>query len=283
MGSNPRPEPAGLASGIRSARTLSWGYLAVLCTVAILLALIGLPVGALVARGLTEGDVLAVLRGPFATTALWLSLATSGISVVVAVLLGTPTAYLLARRSFPGRTIVDTLIDLPIVLPPIVGGLALLVALGRQGVIGGPLDAVGINVTFTTGAVVVAQLFVSVPFYVRAARAGFEGVDRRLEAVSATLGASGWRTFRRVTVPLALPSLISGAVMCWARALGEFGATIMFAGNVTGRTQTMPLAILEAIETDVDAALAIAIVLIVIAFAVLVAFKGLARIGGRVL
>jgi molybdate transport system permease protein len=227
--------------------------------------------------------VLAVLRGPFATTALWLSLATSGISVVVAVLLGTPTAYLLARRSFPGRTIVDTLIDLPIVLPPIVGGLALLVALGRQGVIGGPLDAVGINVTFTTGAVVVAQLFVSVPFYVRAARAGFEGVDRRLEAVSATLGASGWRTFRRVTVPLALPSLISGAVMCWARALGEFGATIMFAGNVTGRTQTMPLAILEAIETDVDAALAIAIVLIVIAFAVLVAFKGLARIGGRVL
>ncbi len=264
-----------------STRSMSWGFLAVLVTAAILVALIGIPIGALSARGVTEGDVLAELRSPFATTALWLSLATSGMSVLVAVTLGTPAAYLLARRSFPGRSVIDTLIDLPIVLPPVVGGLALLVALGRQGVIGAPLDAAGIDVAFTTGAVVVAQLFVSVPFYIRAARAGFESVDPRLEAISATLGAGGWRTFRRITVPLALPSLIGGAVMCWARALGEFGATIMFAGNVSGRTQTMPLAILEAIETDVDAALAIAIILIVIAFAVLLAFKGLARLGGR--
>ncbi len=268
---------------MRRAQSLTWGRLAIAASAAILVAFIGIPVGALIARGFIEGDVLAALRSPVATTALWLSLATSGIAVLVAVALGTPAAYLLARYAFPGRTIVDTLIDLPVVLPPVVGGLALLVALGRHGVIGGPLDAAGIDVAFTTGAVVLAQVFVAVPFYIRAARAGFEGVDRRLEAVSATLGAGGWHTFRRVTVPLAMPSLIGGAVMCWARALGEFGATIMFAGNVFGRTQTMPLAILEAIETDIDAALAIAIVLIVLAFAGLLAFKALARLGGRVL
>ncbi len=268
---------------MRRAQSLTWSRLALAVSAAILVAFIGIPVGALIARGFIQGDVLAALRSPVATTALWLSLATSAIAVAVAVVLGTPAAYLLARHAFPGRSIVDTLIDLPVVLPPVVGGLALLVALGRHGVVGGPLDAAGVDVAFTTGAVVLAQLFVAVPFYIRAARAGFESVDQRLEAVSATLGASGWHTFRRVTVPLALPSLIGGAVMCWARALGEFGATIMFAGNVFGRTQTMPLAILEAIETDVDAALAIAIVLIVLAFAGLLAFKALARLGGRVL
>jgi len=258
---------------------LTWSDLAVVIPGAILVALIAIPIGALIARGVSHGDVLAALRTPFATTALWLSLLTSGISVVVAVGLGTPAAYLLARRSFPGRSVIDTLIDLPIVLPPVVGGLALLVALGPRGAIGQPLHAIGVDVAFTTGAVIVAQIFVSAPFYVRSARAGFEGVDRRLEAVSATLGAGSWTTFRRVTIPMAMPALVGGAVMCWARALGEFGATIMFAGNLAGRTQTMPLAILEAIETDVDAALALAIILIVIAVGILTVFKGLAWIG----
>ena len=199
------------------------------------------------------------------------------------VALGTPTAYLLARRRFPGRALVDAVIDLPIVLPPVVGGLALLLLLGRQGPVGGPLAGAGIDVAFTTAAVVLAQMFVAAPFYIRAARAGFESVDQRLEAVSATLGARPWRTFRRITVPLALPSLAGGAVMAWARALGEFGATIMFAGNVAGRTQTMPLAILEAMEADANAAIAIAVVLAAIALAVLIAFRGLARAGSRAL
>ena len=199
------------------------------------------------------------------------------------VALGTPTAYLLARRRFPGRALVDAIIDLPIVLPPVVGGLALLLLLGRQGPVGGPLAGAGIDVAFTTAAVVLAQMFVAAPFYIRAARAGFESVDQRLEAVSATLGARPWRTFRRITVPLALPSLAGGAVMAWARALGEFGATIMFAGNVAGRTQTMPLAILEAMEADANAAIAIAVVLAAIALAVLIAFRGLARAGSRAL
>ena len=156
-------------------------------------------------------------------------------------------------------------------------------SLGRRGPVGAPLNAAGVDVAFTTAAVVLAQLFVAAPFYLRAAKAGFQSVDPRLEAVSATLGARGWRTFRRITVPLALPSLASGAVMCWARALGEFGATIMFAGNVAGRTQTMPLAILEAMETDVDAAVAIAVILIGVALAVLLSFRVLAQAGARAL
>jgi molybdate transport system permease protein len=215
--------------------------------------------------------------------AVQLSLITSVIAVAAIVALGTPTAYLLARRRFPGRAVIDAVIDLPIVLPPVVGGLALLLLLGRQGPVGGPLAGAGIDVAFTTAAVVLAQMFVAAPFYIRAARAGFESVDQRLEAVSSTLGARPWRTFRRITVPLALPSLAGGAVMAWARALGEFGATIMFAGNVAGRTQTMPLAILEAMEADANAAIAIAVVLAGIALAVLIAFRGLARAGSRVL
>ena len=262
---------------------LSWGRFAVWLLAALALALVLAPVGVLVARGVTQADIGAALTGRFVYAAVQLSLITSGIAVAAIVALGTPTAYLLARRRFPGRALVDAVIDLPIVLPPVVGGLALLLVLGRQGPVGGALAGAGIDVAFTTAAVVLAQMFVAAPFYIRAARAGFESVDQRLEAVSATLGARPWRTFRRVTVPLALPSLAGGAVMAWARALGEFGATIMFAGNVAGRTQTMPLAILEAMESDANAALAIAVVLAAIALAVLIAFRGLARAGSRAL
>ena len=272
------PQPR---SALRS--PLSWGQLLVWLLAALALALVLAPVGALIARGITQADIGAALTSPFVRGAVQLSLLTSAVAVVAIVVLGTPTAYLLARRRFPGRALVDAVIDLPIVLPPVVGGLALLLLLGRQGPIGGPLDGAGIDVAFTTTAVVLAQMFVAAPFYIRAARAGFESVDQRLEAVSATLGARPWRTFRRITVPLALPSLAGGAVMAWARALGEFGATIMFAGNVAGRTQTMPLAILEALEADANAAIAIAIVLAAIALAVLIAFRGLARAGSRAL
>ena len=262
-------------------RTLSWRLLGVWLSAAVLAGFIAIPIGALIVRGVTQGDVLGTLTTPFVLAAVRLSLITSLIAVAVAIVFGTPAAYVLARYRFPGARLVDTLFDLPVVLPPVVGGLALLVALGRRGPIGGPLDAAGVDVAFTTAAVVLAQVFVSVPFYVRAAKSGFESVDPRLEAVSATLGARGWRTFRRITVPLALPSLAGGAIMCWARALGEFGATMMFAGNVVGRTQTMPLAILEAMETDLNAALAISIILIAIAFTVLLTFKVLARVGGH--
>jgi molybdate transport system permease protein len=179
----------------------------------------------------------------------------------------------LARYRFPGQTLIDSLIELPMVLPPAVAGVGLLMAFGRRGLLGPFLASIGINIGFTTTAVVVAQLFVAAPFYVRAARAGFLGVDRELEHVSHTLGVSDWATFWRVTIPVAMPSLLSGVVMCWARALGEFGATIMFAGSFQGRTQTMPLAIYAALEGDLDAALALSAILVVVSFGALVVLR----------
>ena len=169
-------------SALRS--PLSWGQLVVWLLAALALALVLAPVGALIARGITQADIGAALTSPFVRAAVQLSLVTSVIAVVAIVALGTPTAYLLARRRFPGRVLVDAVIDLPIVLPPVVGGLALLLLLGRQGPVGGTLDGAGIDVAFTTAAVVLAQMFVAAPFYIRAARAGFESVDQRLEAVS---------------------------------------------------------------------------------------------------
>jgi molybdate transport system permease protein len=157
----------------------------------------------------------------------------------------------------------------PIVLPPAVAGIALLMAFGRRGLLGAPLADAGISIAFTTVAVVLAQCFVAVPFYVRSAKAGFQGVDRGLEQTAYTLGESPFGTFRRVTVPLAFPSLLAGGVLCWARALGEFGATIMFAGSFRGRTQTMPLAIYAALESDLGAALALGTILVVVSLAVL--------------
>ena len=201
--------------------------------------------------------------------ALRLSLVTASISGMLAIILGTPIAYFLAREEFRGKTIVDTLIDLPMVLPPAVAGIALLMAFGRRGLIGPTLSALGIELPFTTAAVIMAQLFVSAPFYVRAAKAGFATVNQGLEQMSALLGVSNFRTFFRITLPLAAPSLFGGALMTWARALGEFGATIMFAGNFQGRTQTMPLAIYIGLESNLDSALALSVILIVISFGIL--------------
>jgi len=212
--------------------------------------------------------------------ALRLSLLTSALTLLLALGLGTPTAWLLARRRFPGRSLLDGLVELPMVLPPAVAGIGLLMAFGRRGVLGPLLASFGISIGFTTAAVVLAQLFVAAPFFVRAARLGFQTVDRELEEMAAVQGASGWTTFWRVTVPLAGPSLLSGAAMCWARALGEFGATIMFAGSFQGRTQTMPLAIYTALEGDLDAALALSAILVVVSFGLLALVRLAARRAG---
>lgn len=244
---------------------------------ALLLAFLLLPLAAVFAKVIPVDDVADYLARPVVTQALRLSFATTAVSLAVILVVGTPVAYLLARYRFPGSAVVDTLVDMPMVLPPAVAGVALLMAFGRKGVLGGPLEAVGLEVAFTTAAVVMAQVFVASPFYVRAARAGFEAVDRELERVSATLGRSRLETFLRVTVPLSMPALVGGAVMAWARALGEFGATIMFAGNAPGRTQTMPLAIYIALQDDTTAALVLAGILVVVSFVILLVFKVLVR------
>jgi molybdate transport system permease protein len=243
--------------------------------------LVLLPVVAIFGRVLPSGALLATLGKPVVVEALRLTALTTLLTLLLSIALGTPLAWLLARRRFPGRSLLDSLIELPMVLPPAVAGIGLLMAFGRRGLFGPALEALGITVGFTTAAVVLAQLFVSAPFYVRAARSGFLAVDRELELVAHTLGVSSWATFWRVTVPVALPSLLGGAVMCWARALGEFGATIMFAGSFQGRTQTMPLAIYAALETDLDAALVLSAILVAVSFLVLVLLrKAVGRLGG---
>jgi molybdate transport system permease protein len=243
----------------------------------LLVLLLAVPLLALVWRTVELGALGPALRNPTVIAALQLSLLTACVSLAVAILLGTPLAYALARIPFPGRGAVEALVEVPIVLPPAVAGIALLMAFGRRGLVGAPLAEAGISLAFTTAAVVVAQCFVAVPFYVRSAKAGFQGVDRDLERTAFTLGESPLGTFWRVTVPLAFPSLLAGAVLCWARALGEFGATIMFAGSFRGRTQTMPLAIYGALESDLGAALALGTILVVVSIAVLALVRWVTR------
>lgn len=202
-----------------------------------------IPIVALLWRWIGEYDGIRSQTMETLREALRLSAVTTSVTMVLILGLGTPLAYLLARRRFVGSRIVDTLIDLPIVLPPSVAGIALLLAFGRRGVIGEWLAELGITVGFTTTAVILAQCFVAMPFYIRAAKVGFSRVEQEVEEAAAIDGAAPSRVFRDMTLPLALPSLAAGAVLAWARALGEFGATIMFAGNFEGTTQTMPLAI----------------------------------------
>ena len=223
---------------------------------------IGLPIVALLVRAGQQDGFVAGLTGPLVLQALRLSLITSAISMIIVVLIGTPFALLLARRNSPALRVIDAFVELPIVLPPVVAGVAMLMAFGRSGLLGPALSSAGISLPFTTGAVVLAQIFVAAPFYVRAARIGFAGVDVSYEDVSQTLGVSPWATFRRLTIPLAWPSLLTGLTLAWARAISEFGATIMFAGNLTGRTQTMPLAIMTALESSLGAALALSVLLL---------------------
>jgi molybdate transport system permease protein len=205
---------------------------------------------------------------------LRLSLLTATLATGVSLLLGVPLAWLLARTSFPGRRVARALVTVPLVLPPVVGGVALLLVFGRRGLVGGWLDATfGISLPFTTAGVVVAETFVAMPFLVISVEGALRGADARYEEAAATLGATRWTAFRRVTLPLIAPGVAAGAVLCWARALGEFGATITFAGNFPGRTQTMPLAVYLALEQDLDAAIVLSLVLLVVSVAILVALR----------
>lgn len=238
----------------------------------LLLLLLGLPLIGLVFR-VPLGDLLARLRDPLVLDALRLSLVTSTSATALVMVLGLPVAYLLATREFPGKRAVEVLLELPMVLPPTVAGVGLLVAFGRTGLAGGVLHAVGITLPFTTLGVVVAQAFVAAPFFVGATRAGLSGVDRRYLDAAATLRAAPARVFVRVMLPLALPSLLAGVAMSWARALGEFGATITFAGNMPGVTQTMPLAVYLALQNDLEAALALSVLLLAASLSVLLALR----------
>ena len=215
-----------------------------------------------------------LLADPLVGEALRLSLVTATLATGVSLLLGVPLAWVLARARFPGRSVLRALVTLPLVLPPVVGGVALFLVLGRRGLVGRWLDAwFGLSIPFTPLAVVLAETFVAMPFLVVAVEGALRAADPRFEEASATLGASRWTTFRRVTLPMIGPSVLAGAVLCWARALGEFGATITFAGNFPGRTQTMPTAVYLALETDPEAAIALSLVLLAVSVVVLVSLR----------
>lgn len=233
------------------------------------LAFLLLPVVALLVRT-PWPDLLPRLAEPEILDALRLSLVTSLAALVLVVLVGLPLAWLLARVDFPGRGVARVLVIVPLVMPPVVAGVALLTALGRQGLVGGPVyEALDLRLAFTTQAVVVAHTFVALPFFVLSVEGAIRATDREYDAVAATLGASRWGTFWRVTVPLAGPGVLAGLVLSWARALGEFGATITFAGNFPGTTRTMPNAIYEALQSDPDAAIVLSVVLMVVSVAAL--------------
>lgn len=237
---------------------------------------LALPIAALFFR--TTPDLFfASLSNPQVISALWLSLATSLVSLSIVILVGTPFAFVHSRSVYPGKIIVDTLIDLPLVLPPAVAGFALLVLYGRMGLLGQYFNMVGISIAFTTLAVIMAQIFVASPFYIRQAKSLFEQFDRNYEYTARTLGASPLRTFLTITLPLTSGGLISGAVMTFGRALGEFGATIMFAGNLPGVTQTMPLAVYVGMESDFNLGLTISILLVLISFAIMIAVRLLTK------
>jgi molybdate transport system permease protein len=219
-------------------------------------------------------DLTAQLRGTQVLQALRLSLITASLATALSLVLGVPLAWLLARAQFPGRRLLRALITVPLVLPPVVGGVALLLALGRRGIVGQYLDSwFGITLPFTTAGVVLAEAFVAMPFLVLSVEGALRAADPRFEDAAATLGASGWTTFRRVTLPLIAPGVAAGAVLAWARALGEFGATITFAGNFPGTTQTMPLAVYLALQEDPQAAIVLSLILLAVSITVLAALR----------
>ena len=237
---------------------------------------IALPVVALFLKSPLD-TIFSSLQDPVVMDALQLSLTTSTLTTSIVVLMGTPVAYVSARFHYFGKDMADSLIDLPVIMPPAVAGIALLMAFGRMGIVGHYLNAFGISIAFTTMAVIIAQVFVSSPFYIRQARTSFEDVDLAFENAARTLGACRLYTFIHVILPIAMNGLISGAIMAFARSLGEFGATIMFAGNFQGRTQTMPLAIYTAMQGDLDVSLCLSIILVAISFVVIFLVKTLTR------
>jgi molybdate transport system permease protein len=237
------------------------------------LAFLVLPLAGLLIR--TPWPTIgARLAQPEVRDALELSLFTATLATLVCMVCGVPLAWLLARVSFPGLRLVRALVTVPLVLPPVVGGVALLLVLGRRGLVGRWLDsAFGITLPFTTAGVVLAEAFVAMPFLVISVEGALRAADLRYEEAAATLGASQWTVFRRVTIPLVAPGIVAGGILCWARALGEFGATITFAGNFPGRTQTMPLAVYLALETDPQAAIVLSVVLLAVSVAVLAGLR----------
>ncbi|MGH7133002.1 MAG: ABC transporter permease [Phycisphaerales bacterium] len=237
-----------------------------------LLLLLVVPVVMLIVRT-TPRAIIAELQDRETLQAIGLSLGTSTAALIVSVVLGSPLAYWLARTKSRAATVVEALVDLPTVLPPAVAGVALLLTLGRNSLFGGWLNAMGIEIAFTPVAVVIAQVFVASPYFVRAARAGFASVDVAQREAAINLGASRWTEFRSVLAPLAAPSLGAGAAMCWSRAVGEFGATIIFAGNFPGRTQTMPLAVYIGFENGLDRALVLSTVLVGLSLVVLLGVR----------
>ena len=239
---------------------------------ALFLLFAGLPLLALVLAAV-PAQPLQHLREPVVQDALRLSILTSLTSTVLCVLLGTPLAYLLARFRPRGWQALDTLVDLPMTLPPVVAGVALLYTFGRMGLLGATLERMGVRIAFSTVAVVLAQTFMAAPFFIRSARAGFEGVPVVLEHAAMTLGRSRWGVFWSVTLPLAGPVLLAGVVLAWARALSEFGATMLFAGNLPGITQTLPLAILTAMESDLHVAVSLSVLSLALAFGALMGVR----------
>nr|BFE50915.1 ABC transporter permease [Saccharothrix mutabilis subsp. capreolus] len=237
------------------------------------LAFLLLPLAGLLVRA-PWSTLPSRLVGAGVGDALRLSLVCASLATVVCLVLGVPLAWLLARADIPGRGVLRALVTVPLVLPPVVGGVALLLVLGRRGLVGQYLDAwFGISLPFTTAGVVLAEAFVAMPFLVVSVEGALRAADPRYEEAAATLGASRWLTFRRVTLPSVLPGLVAGTVLCWARALGEFGATITFAGNFPGETTTMPLAVYLALETDPDAAIVLSVVLLVVSVGVLAGLR----------
>lgn len=242
----------------------------------VLTLLLVVPVISLLVEGINP-ELLQRLRQAQAVEALKLSLITSAFATGLAILTGTPLAFALARWQFRGRTLLELIVDLPIVLPPSVAGLAMLLAFGRRGLLGGTLAFWDLSLPFTTLAVVLAQTFVAAPFFVRSARLGFIGVDKQIEEAAITEGASRWQLFRYIMVPTAGVSLVSGALLCLARSLGEFGATLLFAGNLMGRTQTMPLAIYVGLESDRGVAVALSLILLLVSGLLLALLRTLER------
>jgi molybdate transport system permease protein len=259
-----------------SART--WFPAALALALCLALVFLVLPVVAIFTHT-SPGNLISSLGDASATDALRLSLETTAIAIAIIVLVGTPAAYFLATRDFKGKSLIVTLVELPLVLPPAVAGIGLLAALGPNGILGSTLSDAGIGLVLRTAGVVVALTFVASPFYLRQAQAAFVSVDRTLLEASRTLGSSEARTFLRIAIPAAVPGLAAGLALAWGRALGEFGATLMFAGSFRGITQTAPLAIYERFATDFDGALALSAVLVAVSGALLLTVKALAGSG----
>lgn len=243
---------------------------------ALLAGFVSLPLLSLVIWTVSE-RAWGAMASPDTLDALFLSARTTATTMAILIIVGTPAAYVLARADFPGKRVVNTLVDVPVVLPPSAAGIALLLAFGRLGLLGEYLSIFGIQIGFTTAAVVIAELFVAAPFYVRQATTGFGEVDRGIEEAALVDGADRLRAFFKITVPLAFPALVAGAVTAWARALGEFGATIIFAGSFQGVTRTIPLAIFAEFENNFDASVALSVLVLGFAFTVILTVRFLTR------